>query len=224
MSARAPARPSRTRRLAFVVAALAAWFYTQWLIGRRAFPPGVGDAVHMWTAPAHDYLLAHAGWADALLIASSGVIDAVGIFLLAASIFGPSTRPFLGLLMLFVLRQTCQALCALPEPAGMIWRYPGVPSLLVTYGTANDLFFSGHTGLAVLGAVELARLRRPGFVALGVAIALFEITTVLVLRAHYTMDVFTGAVTALYVSGLASLLAPACDRALARAPAPKKVA
>ena len=35
--------------------------------------------------------------------------------------------------------------------------FTGVPSILVTYNVTTDFFFSGHTGLAVLGAVELAR-------------------------------------------------------------------
>src|SRR3974377_2570935 len=38
---------------------------------------------------------------------------------------------------------------------------PGFPSLLVTYGVANNYFFSGHTGIAVLGAAELVRPGRP---------------------------------------------------------------
>ena len=98
----------------------------------------------------------------------------------------------------------------------MLWRSPGVPSLLVTYGVSTDLFFSGHTGLAVLGAVELWRLGPRGLKLLGLAIVLFEAGTVLVLRAHYTVDVFTGAVTALLVSAAASWLAPKLDRWLVR--------
>jgi membrane-associated phospholipid phosphatase len=35
------------------------------------------------------------------------------------------------------------------------------------------------------------------------------------LRAHYTMDVFAGAVTALLVAGVAAKISPWCDRALA---------
>ena len=96
----------------------------------------------------------------------------------------------------------------------MIWRDPSVPSVLVTYDVATDFFFSGHTGLAVLGAVELSRVGGRKWLALGVAIAIFEATTVLVLRAHYTMDVFTGAVAARYASILASRIAPWCDRML----------
>jgi membrane-associated phospholipid phosphatase len=98
----------------------------------------------------------------------------------------------------------------------MIWRNPGFPSLLVTYGVANDLFFSGHTAIAVFGAIEVARLGRRWLGILAMTIALFEAATVLTLRAHYTMDVFTGAVTAVLVSILAGKIAPACDRLLAR--------
>lgn len=204
-------------RLAFITAGLAAWFWSQSLIGKRTFPEGdVGDALHRWTAPVHDFLLDHPQAADGLLVVSSALIDAVGVMLLGLSIFGRSVRPFLGLLMLFALRQTCQGLCSLPAPEEMIWHPTGVPTLLVTYGVSTDLFFSGHTGLAVLGAVELARSRRRGLAALGIVIALFEAATVLVLRAHYTMDVFTGAVTALLVASLSQQIAPTCDRALAR--------
>jgi hypothetical protein len=204
-------------RLAFVAVGLAAWFGSQSLIGKRPFPDGtIGDAIHVWTDPLHDYLIDNPRAASALLITSSGVVDLVGVSLLLLSIFGKSVRPFLGLLILFALRQICQGLCALPAPDEMIWHKTGVPTLLVTYGVSTDLFFSGHTGLAVLGAVELARTKKRALAALGICIAVFEAAAVLVLRAHYTMDVFTGAVTALLVAQLAAAIAPRCDKALAR--------
>jgi hypothetical protein len=37
----------------------------------------------------------------------------------------------------------------------MIWRYPGFPSLLVPYVTSSDLFFFGHTAIAIYGFLEL---------------------------------------------------------------------
>ena len=106
-------------------------------------------------------------------------------------------------------------LCSLPEPDGMIWRDPGFPSLLVTYNVTSDFFFSGHTGITVLGAVELSRLGGRRWLYLGILIALFEITTVLVLRAHYTMDVFTGIVTALWVWGIVFAIGARLDALLA---------
>ncbi|HEV8587013.1 MAG TPA: phosphatase PAP2-related protein [Methylomirabilota bacterium] len=202
-------------RAGLVAVGLGLWFWTQRLIGARPFPArGIGDAVHDWTASWNRYLGEHPRAADALLIASTAVIDLLGLFLLAAAIFGPTFRPFIGLLMLFALRQLCQGLCAFAPPDGMIWRAPGFPALLVTYGTATDLFFSGHTSIAVYGALELARLGGPWFVLLGVAIVLFEAGAVLVLRAHYTADVFAAIVTALWAAGVAEVVAPWVDRAL----------
>jgi len=64
----------------------------------------------------------------------------------------------------------------------------------------------------VFGAVELACLGRRWLGVLGVGVALFEVAAVLTLRAHYTMDVFTGAVTALLVAGAAAKISPWCDR------------
>ena len=97
----------------------------------------------------------------------------------------------------------------------MIWHYPGFPSLLVTYHVANDFFFSGHTAIAVFGAVELSRLRRNWLTVLAVLMVIFEVATVLVLRAHYTMDVFTGIVAALWVAHLSEQVSPPIDRLIA---------
>jgi membrane-associated phospholipid phosphatase len=198
-------------RIVLVVLGLCAWFGTQHLIGARHYNGQVGDGVLAALSPVHDYLLGHAAARRALLISSSLGIDLLGIFLLGRAIFGPSVRPFLGLLMLFALRQVFQAVCVLPMPEGMIWEYPGFPSLLVTYGVSNDLFFSGHTALAVYGAVELGRLDRR-LIAVGVMLAVFEVFAVLSLRAHWTMDVYAGAVTAILVALFAKWAAPAVDR------------
>ncbi|MGH9493097.1 MAG: phosphatase PAP2-related protein [Terriglobales bacterium] len=211
--------PARTLaiRVAITAAALTAWFWTQSLIGAKTLPAsGLGDGLHALLAPLNESLHAHPQFADGLLIVSSAFIDLFGLFLLGAWIFGKSVRPFLGLVLLLGLRQIFQALVALPPPPGMIWHYPGFPSLLVTYGVANDFFFSGHTAVAVLGAVELGRLGRPWLRIAGVALAVFEVAVVLALRAHYTMDVFTGAVAALYMAQVAERISPAFDRALAR--------
>jgi hypothetical protein len=204
-------------RVIAIVVSLGLWFWTQWLLSRRkpsAEQDGgaICDGIHQLTAPINRRLLDHPREANTLLISSSLVIDLLGLYLLGSAIFGPTIEPFLGLLILFALRQISQAFCPLPPPVGMIWRKPGFPALLVTYGTSNDLFFSGHTAIAVYGAAVLATAFGPVGIALGCLIALFEIGTVLVLRAHYTMDVFAGAVTALYVHRLAVDWAPAIDR------------
>jgi hypothetical protein len=192
---------------------LALWFWTQSLIGARPAPAsGIGDGLHNLTAGLNSYFAHNMRAANALLVLSSALIDALGLFLLGSWLFGGTVRPFLGLVLLMAVRQMMQAICSLPPPPNMIWHYPGFPSLLVTYHVANDFFFSGHTAIAVLGAIELSRLRRNWLTAFAVFIVLFEVATVLVLRAHYTMDVFTGIVAALWVSHISGRMAPRLDR------------
>jgi membrane-associated phospholipid phosphatase len=198
-------------RVVATVLALGLWFWTQSLIGSRAPSAEINDALHNLFAGLNSYFRQHAAAANVLLIVSSGLIDLLGLYLVAEWIFLGRSRAFLGLVLLLGLRQVMQALCALPAPANMIWHYPGFPSLFVTYNVGNDYFFSGHTAIAVFGAMELARLGRRWLTILAFAVVVLEIATVLILRAHYTMDVFTGAVAALWVAALCDSIAPRID-------------
>ena len=209
-----PLRFGMLLRVVATVAALAMWFWTQSLIGSRAPSEGIGDVLHNLFAGLNFYFGEHASAANVLLIVTSGFIDLFGLFLVAEWIFLGRSRAFLGLVLLLGMRQVMQALCALPAPPNMIWRYPGFPSLFVTYNVGNDYFFSGHTAIAVFGAIEVARFRRQWLTAFALTVVVFEVATVLILRAHYTMDVFAGAVTALWVAALCESIGPRVDRLL----------
>jgi len=227
VASRDTSRSSRGRALAVRLAvtgiAVGFWFWTQSLIGKRPLASsGIGDALHSLFAPLNSYLGLHPLAANGLLIASSALVDLMGLFILAEWIFGRGVRPLLGLGILLGLRQLAQALCALPEPSNMIWHYPGFPSLLVTYSVSNDFFFSAHTSIAVFAATEIARLGRLWLTLLAVAIVVFEVAAVLTLRVHYTMDVFTAVIAALYVAHLAERISPPLDCKLARYLAPSE--
>lgn len=202
-------------RIALVVVGILLWYWSQAFIGKRvpkvAYEVPLSDGIHLLTARLHHRYATNEAAGNRLLILSSLVIDLLGAYLLCSAICGESIRPFLGLVLVFGLRQICQILCPLPAPTGMVWRYPGVPAVLVTYGTANDLFFSGHTSIAVYGAATLAGHWGTWGLVAGLVIALFEAVTVLVLRAHYTMDVFTGIICALWVYSLSEKFAPWVD-------------
>lgn len=199
-------------RVAVIGLALVIWFRTQrWIGARTGGGEGLGDGIHRRTAGWHAWLVAHPKAADRALALSSLGIDLLGVVLILSAVFGPSFAPFLGVLIVFIMRQICQVICPLPPPPGMIWRDPGLPTLFVTYGVANDLFFSGHTALAVLGALEICHLA-PGWLGgLAVALALVEALVVLVLRAHYTLDVVAGALAAWFAADAAHGLAPWVD-------------
>jgi hypothetical protein len=199
-------------RLAVIAVALILWFWTQKLIaGKSGDLPGIHDAIHRLTARWHCYFTRNRKATNRALITSSFLIDVLGFVLIALSVFGPSFAPFLGILIVFSLRQVSQFCCTLPPPPGMIWHHPGFPSALVTYGVSNDLFFSGHTALAVLAAIEICQIAPWWVAAIAVAIAVGEALIVLILRAHYTMDVVAAVFAAWFAADLAGRLAPGID-------------
>jgi hypothetical protein len=190
-------------RVLAIGAGLALWFVTQKWIGARTLDKGeLYDHLHAVTGGWNRWLHEHPRAANALLIASSFCVDAVTLFVLARAVLGPSFTPFFGLLALFLLRQVSQAAVALPPPPGIIWRDPGVPSLFVTYGVGNDFFFSGHTALAVYGAMQLAAVGIPALTAAGIVVAVLQVVAVIALRAHWTMDVIAGLAAAIAVGVL----------------------
>lgn len=199
-------------RIAVIVIALAIWFWTQKLIARKCDGlNGIGDGVHRLTAGWHRYFLENPKSADRALIVSSFFIDVLGLSLIAAAVFGSSFAPFIGILIVFSLRQISQLCCTLPPPPGIIWRDPGFPTALVTYSVGNDFFFSGHTALAVLAAIQICHFGPWWLGAVAVCIAFGEALIVLVLHAHYTMDVIAGAFAAWFAADMASRLAPMVD-------------
>lgn len=190
-------------KILIVILSLVLWFASQWWLARfRKNLPNNYDAVHEWTKKLNTYFSVNRKSCNFLLITSSLFIDALVLFIIAISIWGPSFRPFVALMVLFVFRQISQGLVTLPIPEGSIWHYPGVPSLTVTYGIANDLFFSGHTALAVLGGLELLHLGYLPLSILAFFIVVYEMLVVLILRAHWTADVICGyfAAVSVYLS------------------------
>jgi hypothetical protein len=192
-------------KIGIVVLSLIAWFKSQSMIAGRELKSGlISDGIHELSEKINSYFADNVKKANILLVVTSLFIDFFGLFIIGAAIFGPSMKPFVALLILFAMRQGCQAFCALPAPPRMIWRDPGFPSLLVTYGVSNDFFFSGHTAVAVLGSIVIFNLCPLWIGVIAGLVAVFEMAAVLVLRAHYTMDVFSAVVAAFCSYGLAS--------------------
>lgn len=200
------------------IVAVGSWLWTQNLLrqGVNGKADQIEDLIHRRTARINSLLNASPRAANFLLISSSLIVDVLGVFLLGSGIFGDSIRPLLGLVVLFSLRQVNQVVTSLPIPPGMIWRDPGVPSLFVTYKVTNDLFFSGHTALLVFGSVEIIHTGNAYLSVLALLASTYQVAVVLLLRAHWTLDVFTGGLAALWVAALAGTISPSIDTWLAR--------
>jgi hypothetical protein len=199
-------------RIGIIIVALVIWFWTQKLIANKSDNMhAIGDGIHRLTARWNRYFHANVKTANWALIISSFFIDVLGLTLIVASVFGESFAPFIGILIVFSLRQISQLCCTLPPPPDIVWRDPGFPTVLVTYGVSNDFFFSGHTALAVLGAIEICHFAPWWVGVIAVLIALGEASIVLILRAHYAMDVIAGAFAAWFAADIAARVAPWVD-------------
>ena len=211
-------RASTTRRplwlarmLISVAAGLGLWFLTQWLIGTRPATPlgegeiptvSSGDILFRLTKPVNAYLQEHP--TSRHTTNHQFRRDRRPRHLADRRIdFRLDHAPVPGPVDPFRIATAFRRSAFFPLRRNDI-AYPGVPSLLVTYQVANDFFFSGHTAIAVFGGLQLAALERPWWLAPGLFIAFFEMATVIVLRAHYSIDVFTGAIAALWASSAAA--------------------
>lgn len=202
-------------RSVIVLGAVFAWFWTQSLIGAHPLSDQIQDAVLDALAPVNRYLAVHLHLTAIIIVLSSAYMDAIALFLIAWGLFGRTFRPFIGHLFALILRQSMQVIVHLPIPPHQIWFDPGVPSLFATYTISNDLYFSGHTVLAVYGAIQLFYLDT----TLGIlasCMALFEILVVLSLNCHWTMDVFTGLLVAILSAIVAHVSAPRVDAFIRR--------
>lgn len=188
---------------------------TQFLIGSLTIPDGVIiDRLQILTTPINNYFHEHPGPANAVLITTSLWIDIGIIFLCMRALFGPTIRPFLELFLFTLYRQALQFLVSLPIPEGIIWNYPGIPSLMVDYSIQSDFYFSAHTGISILVAMELVRTGKKWLEILGFSFFAYEVLTIISFRIHYTMDIFTAIFVALYIIYTSERMSLSIDRFL----------
>ena len=83
-------------------------------------------------------------------------------------------------------------------PEGYLWENPGFPSLMVSYLKTNDFFFSGHVGLPVILLSEFIKINKNIMAVLAFIIVILEFFTMVALRGHYSIDLFTGIFVAHY--------------------------
>ncbi len=208
----------RSLQIFAVLAVYAAWHGTQYLLeSSRGVITHVTDHTHEALATANAFFNAHPSVTDAILIVTSFELDVAALSLVAFFFIRKESRPLLALWLVLITRQLCQTAVSLPKPDGLLWRYPGFPSLVVTYGAASDFFFSGHMALSTLFAMELslqgaARWKQ---IVAWAAIGL-HVFVILSMRFHYIQDVVAGFLTAIVAALVARALGQRLDQRVAR--------
>ncbi len=206
----------------FILAGIVLFFSVQELIAEKfVLICGIFDFFQDLFLPLNQMISAHPHWGDAILIIMNTILDSLTVFLLMMTIIRRDIRPFLGVILFFTLRQCIQLLVSLPLPPHIIWHYPGFPSLLQTYSISNDLYFSGHTGISLLAALEMLRFRNRSLAILGISLFIFEVLAVIILQVHYTMDVYTAIITVFCIAAVSNRIAPHINDWLARLRLPR---
>lgn len=211
-----PQKPAWPVLFLIIVAGMALSILTERWIGEQV-PPDclIGDAIQRWVAPLNAYVSNRAGLGDGLIILYSIFGDAIVLVLIACAIAKASIRPVLPLLVFMLLRQTMQLLISFPVDPGLIWHYPGFPSLFLNYDISGDFYFSAYVGINILGALEMYQLfRKKWLMWLNFGGALVIALIDMVLRAHYTTDIYTSIITAIFAYLFTQPFVPPVDHLL----------
>lgn len=209
--------PPKYILLILIILGCAYWHITQHFIQIKGAPTcGIWDVFQNWTLWFNVLCKEHPRLANVVLIVSTFWIDFSALFLFGRSLWGAGSRPLIALGLFLLFRQILQFIISLPLPSQIIWHDPGFPALLVTYKVSNDLYFSSHTGLAMLATIEFKRMGNQFFKYFAYFMLFFEIWTVIALQIHYTTDVYTAVVTVFLVSWIANRAAPKFDASLCR--------
>jgi hypothetical protein len=89
---------------------------------------------------------------------------------------------------------------------GFLFRYPGIPSLVVVYHDSNDFFFSGHIGTCFIVALEYKACKWFKMHYLMLFIMCNQWFMMTCVRTHYIIDMITGVVIAHYFHMLSEKL------------------
>ena len=157
------------------------------------------DTIHDLTETANSFIQDNHNIRSALMIISSLLID-VSVLSLGYNwyFYGKSWSTLLSIGIFYVLRGLCNLIYMMKSPDGLIWTFPGIASLTVSYHDTTDFFFSGHVGINLIAAIELKNFKVRYFTFISLIGILFQIITMIVLRGHYLVDIIAGLISAHY--------------------------
>lgn len=158
------------------------------------------DKTHTMTDSINKYLLENPIVSNFLTIISSFFIDITMISICIYWIlFSESWRFLVSLFGFYILRAVTQAFFIMRAPDGLIWNYPGFPSLAVSYLKTTDFFFSGHVGLPIITSCEFSKNGYIFLTYFSLLTCLIEFVVMTVMRGHYIIDLIFGVITSHYV-------------------------
>jgi hypothetical protein len=108
------------------------------------------------------------------------------------TINGRSWRFPIAIVCVYLCKFVCSALFKIKYPEQMIWEYPGLHSVTVWYGSANDMHFSVHVALLFVVFWEYWQIKYTKFAIATFGVLLSQIFLLLSLQGCYSIDIFGG--------------------------------
>ena len=165
------------------------------------------DTVQDWTLSITLFFETNVSVRDAVIITSSFLIDLNLVILSLRFLFyAHSTRIVLLIFVFYLVRTFVQRIFFVQFPQHYIFLYPGFFSIAVPYTPSNDFFFSGHVGICTFFFLEFSQDQKTALQGLALVTILLNMFTLLVMRAHYSIDLAVGIVVAHYLYRLSLLM------------------
>lgn len=164
------------------------------------------DAWHQATMGLNARLQSHPTELSILILIASFMMDMMVLLIWGQwVVLGDSFRLPIAYTLLYTIRALMRSCSLLPYPPDYIWQVPKfgedirIRSLVVPYQLSDDFFFSGHVGCGILAVSEHFYYRCWWGVIFSSVVTAFQTFVMTATRAHYFIDMFTGAVVASWI-------------------------
>lgn len=132
-------------------------------------------------------------------------------FLLQA-IGGKSWRLPVALVLLYGSRGIIQNYYSMTHHDEYLFIDPGIMSITVPYFKSSDYFFSGHVSLPILLGIEFYKIGSKRFSLFCAFTMIYEFIMMLLLRGHYSIDLYAALIFSFYFSRMSETLCKPLDK------------
>lgn len=110
------------------------------------------------------------------------------------AIWNRTTRLAWSLGVFYILRTLNQKYFFLGRSEGILYSYPGLPSVTISYFDTNDFYFSGHVGSCTIYTMELIALGWSKMGNVGMTIIINQWLFLTFTRSHYVIDMVSAVI------------------------------
>lgn len=163
-------------------------------------PDCINDTLFNFTIEIRNYLSKDKHLKNMIMITAGALEDAsVVLGFIFFAFYFKSWRMGFSLFFCYSIRMIIQQLYLMKIPDDSLFEHPGFPSLVVPYYSTSDYFFSGHVSLPIIIAHEFwVDGGKFQFIAyLEYFTAFFEAVMMILVRGHYSIDLYAGIIYSL---------------------------